>query len=269
MAIAVTCPSCLKRFSVSDQFAGRTGPCPNCQKPIKIPDKAEEVVIHAPEDSGPKDSSGKSILSPVRRKEVQLSMPVILGVSLSAFAIVAISFGLGLSGQQPPFPLLAVGALLLAPPLVFVGYWFLRDDELEGFKGQQLLLRCAICAIAFAVLWAVYGFVPGYVSGYASMGEMSGLDMVIYLTLMLVIGAAISVAVLELEVLQGAMHYGFYLGITFVLAWLAGTHLSVPLGGDTPSGPDATPPPATAPDQPQTPASDPPPDDRKIPSVLQ
>ena len=83
MPIQVTCPGCLKRFTVNDKFAGKSGPCPSCRKVIKIPDKSEEVVIHAPEQSGPKDSTGKSVLKPLRRKEVKLSMPVMLAAGLS------------------------------------------------------------------------------------------------------------------------------------------------------------------------------------------
>ena len=51
MPINVTCPGCLKRFSVADKFAGKKGPCPKCKKIITIPKKEDEVVIHAPEHS--------------------------------------------------------------------------------------------------------------------------------------------------------------------------------------------------------------------------
>ena len=37
MAIAVLCPGCKSQFTVSDQYAGRTGPCPKCKKSITIP----------------------------------------------------------------------------------------------------------------------------------------------------------------------------------------------------------------------------------------
>lgn len=269
MAIPVTCPSCLKRFSVSDQFAGRTGPCPNCQKPIKIPEKAEEVVIHAPDDAAPKDSSGKSILNPIRRSETQLSLPVILAICLAVFSLFAIALGLGLSGEQPHVAVLAAGAVLLAPPLVFVGYWFLRDDELEGFRGQQLVVRCGICAAVFAALWAFYGFVPGYLSGYASMGEITGLDLVIFIPLMLVIGTVVGVAVMELEILQGAMQYAFYLGITFVLAWLAGAHLAVPLGGEAVPEVQRSEQPEVDPSTVLPSEKTPPVDAPKIPNILQ
>ena len=241
MAIPVTCPGCLKRFSVSDQFAGRTGPCPNCQKPIKIPDKSEEIVIHAPEDAGPKDSSGKAILNPLRRKEVKLGMPVILGASLGSLSVLAVAFGLGLSGEQPPTVLLAIASILLAVPIVIVGYWFLQNDELEGFAGQQLYIRGGIVSVIFAGLWAIYAYIPAYVLGHESMADYSGLEMAIILPVMLAIGTVAAVLALELEIAQGVLHYMLYLAITFLLAWLAGTHLASPLGGnEAPTTPNVT-----------------------------
>ncbi|MFN3189830.1 MAG: hypothetical protein ACE361_04850 [Aureliella sp.] len=261
MPINVTCPSCLKRFQVSEKFAGKSGPCPNCKKTIKIPEASEQVVIHAPEDAGPKDSSGKAILKPIKRKEVQVGTPVIVGAIVAAVAAFAIAFGLGLTGTQPATWMLVFGSVLLAPPLVFLGYWFLRDDELEGYSGQQLLLRCGLVSVLFAALWAIYGFVPGYVSGYSAMGEYSGLDMVIFFPIMVILGTLIAVVTLELEALQAAMHYLLYLIATFVLAWLAGTHLAAPLSGDPASTP-TTPPPVV--DQ-ETPVEEKP----VIPNLLQ
>ncbi len=245
MPINVTCPGCLKRFTVSDKFAGKSGPCPSCQKTIKIPEKTDEVVIHAPDDAGPKDKAGRAILKPLRRKDVKLSLPAMIGAGLAAVVVFAIAVGLGLSGQQPPTALLVVGALLVAPPLVFVGYWFLRDDELEGYSGKQLLIRCGICAVAFAAIWALYAIVPKYVSDHASMAEYSGLEMAIFFVLMVALGTAVAVLSLELEVVQGVLQYVLYFGVTFLLAWLSGAHLAAPLSGKG-SGSSIVPPPAAA-----------------------
>ena len=267
MPINVTCPSCFKRFTVSDKFAGKSGPCPSCQKPIKIPEKAEQVVIHAPADSGPKDKAGKAILKPIRRKDVKISMPVIVGSLLASLTVFAVALGLGLSGEQPHTAVLVTGALLLAPPLVFVGYWFLHDDELEPYSGKQLLVRCGICALAFAAIWALYSYVPRYLSDYEAMGEYSGLHLAVSLPLMVILGTIVAVAALELEVPQAAMHYALYLGVTFVLAWLAGTHLAQPLSGGRTAGTNAVQPAAPLPPG-DTPAEQP--SDRPtVPSLLQ
>src|SRR4029079_17896598 len=37
MPIAYSCPHCGKQFSVADQYAGQSGPCAACGKPITVP----------------------------------------------------------------------------------------------------------------------------------------------------------------------------------------------------------------------------------------
>lgn len=255
MAIPVTCPSCLKRFNVSDKFAGKSGPCPNCKKKIRIPEKTDEVVIHAPDDDAPKDSKGRSILKPIRRTEVNLSMPVILATSLSTVVVFGIALGIGLSGGAPT-ALLAVSTLLLAAPLVFVGYWFLHDDELDSFRGRELLIRCGVCAVVFASLWGLYAYLPGYLTGDV---ETDGMQVAMLLPIMLALGTSAAVLVFELEVLQGLLLYAFYLAITFVLAWLAGAPLMSPREIDsTIPAPPAISQPATKPSKSSKPSPAPP-----------
>lgn len=278
MAIPVTCPSCLKRFNVSEKFAGKSGPCPNCKKTIKIPEKSEEVVIHAPDEAAPKDSKGRSILKPIRRSEVKLTLPVMLAIGLTALVVFGISLGLGLSGGAPPV-VLGLGALLLAGPLVFIGYWFLHDDELDSFRGRELLIRCAIGALVFAGTWAVFAWLPPYL---IEDGDMGGLQLAIVLPIMIALGTAASVLAFEVELLQGLLHYMFYLVLTFVLAGLAGAPLvnrspdsgpsqptpsrvapQVPPGGNAPSQPT---PPASGKPAPPAPGSDTKP---AVPKLLQ
>ena len=179
MPIQVTCPKCLKRFQVSDKFAGKTGPCPNCKEQIKVPDKSEEVVIHAPDDGAPKDRSGRSVLQPLKRKETDVTRK---GLLLSGAAIL-IAFGLAFvvrymsgSGDLSGGGLLAVkivGALLLAPPLVWAGYTFARDSELAPYVGPDLRNRVLILSVILAALWLVYAFIPSYVMELDSASEMS------------------------------------------------------------------------------------------------
>jgi hypothetical protein len=234
MPIQVTCPGCLKRFSVNDKFAGQSGPCPNCRKVIKIPDKADEVVIHAPSEAGPKDSKGNTVLKPIRRKEVILSLPVLLSAGLTTLVLFGLAIGVRLTGQDPPTALLAIGAIVLAPPLAFIGYWFLRDDELEGFTGKSLWLRCGICAVVFAGAWLIYALIPRYLDAESkSLADTSVIYMFILFPIMIAIGTAASVMALELEISQGAMHYAFYFGLTLILALTMGTKLAKPMGEDS------------------------------------
>ncbi|RMF39509.1 MAG: hypothetical protein D6753_13645 [Planctomycetota bacterium] len=241
MAIQVTCPNCLKRFKVSDKFAGQTGPCPNCEKPIKIPAKSDEVVIHAPEHSGPKDSQGRPVLKPIKRHETRLSPPVWIGAITGTLLAVGVALGLRMTGEPPPTGLLAIAAVLLAPPIVVVGYWSLLSDEIEGFAWRELLVRTSLCSAIFAGLWGLYAYLPRYLTERASMAEISGIELAVYVPIMIAIGAAIAVLTLELEVMQGVALYIFYFAITFLLAWIAGVPLARPFASgdqqaDSPPG---------------------------------
>src|SRR5258708_9739278 len=73
MPIQVTCPGCLKRFSVADKFAGQKGPCPKCKQIITIPKKQDEVIIHAPDHSetGHVDASGRNVLKNYKRMDTK------------------------------------------------------------------------------------------------------------------------------------------------------------------------------------------------------
>ncbi len=267
MPIQVTCPGCLKRFTVNDKFAGKSGPCPSCRKVIKIPEKSEEVVIHAPEPTGPKDSKGKSVLKPLRRSEVKLSMPVMLAAGLSTFMVFGLALGVRFTGEEPPVVLLAIGSILLAPPLAFVGYWFLRDDELAGYRGRELLTRCGICAAVFAASWLLYAFIPTFVSGEKSLSDVSNAYMLFVVPVMIVVGTVASVLAMELEIVQGVLHYMLYFVITLILALIMGTDLSSTLSNKPSSSEIVAPvkPKGATQNQPATnqPANDSPPEEER------
>ncbi len=256
MPIQVTCPGCLKRFQVNDKFAGKTGPCPNCSKPIKIPDKSEEVVIHAP-DEGPKDAKGRPVFKPIRREEVKLTAPMIISIVAIAVISIGASILIRLSSTNPPTAILALGSIFMAPPLVLAGYWFLRDDELAGYQGKELVARCAIVSLLFAVTWAAYAYLPMYLSGYKSMAEIEVMYLLVMLPVMIGIGTAASILGFELEAGQGFMHYMLYFGITLVLALIMGAQIAEPfarnpspasnLPGSAPASPSTTPPANTQP----------------------
>jgi hypothetical protein len=150
MAIPVVCPGCKKSFNVSDKFAGKQGPCPQCKTIIQVPAKGEEIVVHAPEGFGPKDTKGRAVLKPIARKETKVS-PRLTAIILGAIVVV---LGVAWMFRSPtgdvPTLLLVFGALALAPPLAWAGYTFLRDDELEPFRGRELWLRVGICSAVYA-----------------------------------------------------------------------------------------------------------------------
>ena len=229
MAIQVTCPNCLKRFQVSDKFAGKTGPCPNCKKEIKVPDASEEVVIHAPDDGAPKDRQGVSILKPLKRTETDVTrkgMIITFGAILLA---VAAAVGLRMGMETIPAYILALVALLLAPPLVWSGYSFVRDSELEPHVGPDLRNRVLILSVILAALWLGYVFLPSYVMEYDSPAEMSYLWFGIIFAVMIGLGALASAATFDLEFLNGLTLAGLYFIVAVVLALISGLTLATNL----------------------------------------
>ncbi len=225
MPIQVTCPKCFKRFQVSEKFAGKTGPCPNCKEQIKVPEKSEEVVIHAPDDGAPKDRTGKSVLKPLKRTETDVTRKGLLITIGAVLAAVGVAIGFRIMGGAPIWAA-AVGAILLGPPLVWAGYTFVRDSELAPYTGSELRNRVLILSGILAALWLVYAFVPSYVNDLESPNEMSFLWFGIIFCVMLGLGAVASAASFELEVSNGLAHAGLYFLVTLALALLSGITLA-------------------------------------------
>ena len=228
MAIQVTCPGCMSRFSVSEKYAGKKGPCPKCKKEILIPAATEQVVIHAPEMAGPKDSAGVSVLKPIRREEFKVAtwMWVVWGIGFVAVLGVAIAMRVG---QIPTSPaILALGALLLAPPIVAAGYSFLRDDTLAGYSGREFWTRTVICSAVFAATWLIYVGLARYFE-HPTLATVSVIEMAIYVALMVGLGFAASLLAFEWEVFQAVMHYLVYFAITLMLCLIIGIELAEPL----------------------------------------
>ena len=165
MSINVVCPGCLKRFKVSDRFAGLKGPCPNCNTVIQIPKAA--VKIHGAEefDKGGKTSTGKLILKPISRLDMDFD-PVragfialgVLGVFLLALLIGNMTLSMGTRDFIG-----MIGLFLVAFPLSLFGYQVLRDrEQLFVVTGVELYQQTAICAAAYAVLWILFETLAWY-----------------------------------------------------------------------------------------------------------
>lgn len=228
MPIQVTCPKCFKRFQVSDKFAGKTGPCPNCKNQIKVPETSEEVVIHAPDDGAPKDRSGQSVLKPLQRQETDVTRR---GLVFTAVAILlavgaAIACRYLFAPGLTPLWVTVAGAILLAPPLAWAGYTFVRNSELAPLMGSELRNRVLVLSLILPALWLIYAFIPSYVLELDAAKEMSYLTFGIVFSLMIGMGAAASTIVLELEFTEGLAHAGLYLIVTLILTVLSGISLA-------------------------------------------
>ena len=170
--------------------------------------------------SGPKDSTGKSVLKPIARKETKLS-----GVQITLIACGTLLFLLGsfIVGKIWPdkehFPvyLLAAGAILVAAPASYAAYTVLRNQETDGFLGQELWKRIGICAVVYSVLWIL---MP--VMGYAFPGTDNSIGSIIGLVGMIAVGGVIGMLSLDFDYLIGVVHYGMYLGLCLVARVICG-----------------------------------------------
>lgn len=226
MPIQVICHGCHARFKVSDKFAGKVGPCPKCKVEIKIPEKDEEVVIHAPEEFGPKGASGEAVLKPIEREERTFSQPVIIGIVAASLFVPLLALVLRFmftpdaeGVRSVPIFILALGAIVLAPALVWAGYAFFRNDELQPYQGSSLITRVAICAVVYAVLWGVLAAMKHF-GGIGASPEIYEIGVI--LGILTVGGAITSLATLDLDGTSATMHFGMYMLVTIVLRLIIG-----------------------------------------------
>lgn len=222
MPIPVVCPGCKSRFTVSDQFAGRTGPCPKCKQSIKIPELAvQAVTIHEPE--APVVSSagtGRAPTAPIRRIDKPVSATRFVALAAAALAVVAAAWAAGrmigpekLGGEWSW--MLALGGFLVAVPCTLLGYAAVRDRELEPYSGTPLLVRSLACAAVYAALWIVKGQLP--TEATQEMWQW------LYLGPMFVVAGGLAALVsLELDWGPAIAHFSLYALFTSLLRWLAG-----------------------------------------------
>jgi hypothetical protein len=222
MPIHVICPGCHARFKVGDQHAGKTGACPKCKGPIQIPAAGDEVVIHAPElEAGAKDAKGRSVLKPIKRKETKFQLNAALVIGGAVLLTVAIAFLIGNSKSDLAGVMtyiLAGGAVLLGPPLAWAGYTFLRNDEMEPFRGQELLVRSLGCGLAFAAMWGLYWYL-GY--QFFELGE-SGVKLELFqigilVGVALALGTGAAFVAFDFDPITGFFLFALYFGATILL----------------------------------------------------
>jgi hypothetical protein len=107
---------------------------------------------------------------------------------------------------------------LLGPPLAFAGYTFLRDDELEPYRGTEILLRSLACGLVFAAIWGAYWYVFAYLNPKPPVGWQPNWQfMAAVVPIMVGIGAVAAQASFELELTSAALNYALYLGVTVLL----------------------------------------------------
>ena len=220
MAIQVLCGSCKATFTVSDQFAGRTGPCPKCKKPITIPaTPVKAVVIHEPEaPSTTSTATGRAPTAPLKRTDRPVSALqwTLVGVG-TVLAVVAAAVARVQWDRDPPAWFLLAGAVILAIPCARLGYAAIRDRELQPYRGRSLLLRTLICAAVYVALWVARGYLPA---------EIEMWEWLYYAPVFIAVGAFAAFACFDFDSGSAIAHFSLFLMVSAALRWLAGiTHL--------------------------------------------
>ncbi|MEN1679403.1 MAG: hypothetical protein AAGJ46_07400 [Planctomycetota bacterium] len=230
MAINVVCPSCHKRFSVADEHAGKTGPCPACKGQITIPKLEDQVVIHAPKD-GPTDSKGRPVLKTEKVKDGTFSLVTAGAVGGAVVVAFAAAFLLQGSELASNAILLGSGAVVLGPLLAGAGYGFLRDSELEPYTGGALAIRASACGLAFAAAWGAYALLAYQMSGSWPVGSLEIYQTFIAAAVAVGIGAFASYVSLDLDPAVGAVHFALFFVTTVLLRLTLGLTSLPGIGG--------------------------------------
>jgi hypothetical protein len=216
MAIIVVCRSCLKSFQVSEKFAGKSGPCPNCKAVIKVPTLAEQVKIQDP-TVGKGKSGFHAEFKPVGWKSAKIE-PITATFMVAASLVTLFLTWIG--GKVGVFHhtyVLVIGLWLVSLPLVVAAYRILHNDDLEPYRGKSLYLRSAICATVYVLLWGIFSLL-------SARGIITG-DVWIWMFVIppfFAIGGLAALAALDLEYGDAVLHFGFYVLVTLILRWAAG-----------------------------------------------
>ena len=216
MPIPVICPGCSSRFNVSDKFAGQTGPCPKCKKPITVPALVKAVTIHEPE-SPVKAATGRPAIVSVPRLVEPAPVMAFAATAAGTVVTMVLAWLIGslFRPAVPPAWLLVAGAFVVAVPCVFLGYAISRDRELAPLGGSGLVLRGLICAAVYTGLWCIKGMLP--VEATAEMWQWLFLGPIFLLP-----GALAALATLELDWGPATAHFSIYVLFTALLRTLAG-----------------------------------------------
>ena len=217
MSILVVCTGCKKSFQVNDKFAGKSGPCPKCKTVIRVPEKSAEVKVHTPEafGTGGRSTTGKLLLKPIDREDVKFRPVMGYGVGGAVLGLLAATWVLGLTGLLENYVVRGAALLVISPVLAVSAYTFLRDDELEPYRGRELFIRAGICSAVYMILWATFAYVMNNVNHPVELW----LWFVIGPPL-IAIGAAAGWLSFDIEPGDGFCHYSFYLLVTVLLGWV-------------------------------------------------
>lgn len=159
MAIQVICPGCMRRFEVSDRFAGKKGPCPKCGNIIEIP--KDNVIIHAPDEIIIEGRKVKNpdFVRPIEREPYAFTRRQLITNIVGAILLVAFAYLFHFLEDRTPMKIMAavLGTFAVAFPIAKYGYIMVRNpDDLEIFLGGELYRRSFFVALGYMLSWFLF-----------------------------------------------------------------------------------------------------------------
>jgi len=224
MAIDVICSGCLKRFQVSDQFAGRSGPCPGCKTVITIPTLEDQLVIEESEHKPGSPGAHTKIDGIARRVGFFQRFEVITLCSLFASAaFVAVLTRILHSDPDGDFTvttgfLFGLGLVLLSLASSVLGYGVLKDSEVEAFDRRTTIIRSAITATIYCLLASAFVTAALLLEDPA---DPRTLILTIVGVACLVIASFAPTVLYEMELMQGGLHVAVMICMSSLFCLLA------------------------------------------------
>lgn len=226
MAIDVICSGCLKQFQVSDQFAGRSGPCPKCKTIISIPKLEDQLVIEEPTHRPGSPGAHTKINGIRRRRGFFQRFEIITLCSLFASAgIVAIVIRIL---QTDPISrldsttgtLFVLGLILLSLGSSALGYGVLKDSEIKAFARRTTIFRSIMTATVYCIIAA--GFIGTTL--LFSHEDPRNLILAVVAIACFSIASFAPMAFFEMELMQGALHVAIMICMTSLFCLLANNY---------------------------------------------
>ncbi len=147
----------MRRFQVSEKFAGQKGPCPKCGHIIEIP--KEKVIIHAPDEIIVEGKKVKNpeFVRPIERESFSFTRRQIIVNIVGACCIVLFAYLFHFLGSGiVKWSAATLGILVTAFALARTSYILVRNpDDLEIFLGRELFRKSAFTAIGYTIAWLV------------------------------------------------------------------------------------------------------------------
>mgnify|MGYP001212443752 CR=1 FL=1 len=224
MAIDVICSGCLKRFQVSDQFAGRSGPCPGCKTIITIPTLEDQVIIEEPEHKPGSPGAHTKIDGITRRAGFFQRFEIITLCTLFATAAVVALLTRTLqseSGGVLTFTtgtLFGLGLVVVSLASNLLGYGVLKDSEIESFDRRTAIIRSAITAAIYCFIALAFVVATLLLDHH---DDSRTLILAIVGVACFAIASFAPMVLYEMELIQGALHVAVMIFMSTLFCLLA------------------------------------------------